>query len=540
MKITSPRASTSGSTLLLVTLVTTALIGFALAAYLRMMSSQNRTTVASMAWNKCMAIVEAGIEDAMAHINHNGLENLNRDGWVESGTKVYTITRYLGDCYYSVTISNVASVPLIPVIVATGYVPTRLSGWPSGPNALATIDNASTRTAYTKRSVMVTALADSMFPSGMVSKDGISWNGNIFSDSFDSTDPTYSSNRRYDPAKKKDGGSVGANSGNIVMGGGKIYGTVNTGPSGTVSGGSVGDAAWLASNTGIQPGHYLNTMNYSFSKVQPPFKSGDVVFTTMPAGGNLTLFDTNTITTSNTIAGALTVPSGYSAIATNKTTLSAVYPTGTAYPVVATNICEKIKGDTVCTTNWYHTSFTYVATSSTNIVSSSTDNYDAIFEEGNYQFTSWTDLNKLALIKGNVNIYVIGDVKFTGKDGLKIAVGGSLNLYVGGALHLGGNGIVNANVDSTKCAIWGLDTCTDIDFGGNASFTGTIYAPEATYKAGGGGSDQYDVVGSVVVKDVKMNGHFSFHYDEALGKTGLADGYKINSWKEISSTSYSY
>jgi len=590
MKIQIPFVQEKGATLLLVTIVTTGLVGFALAAYLMMMSTQNRTTIASMAWNTSMAVVEAGIEDGMAHINKNGLENLASDGWAGSPSAGYTVTRYLGNNYYVVTISNVASVPIVPIIVSTGYVPTRLALWGGGP-ILATVNQ---NTAYTKRTVMVTALSESMFPSGLIAKDGVNWNGNIYTDSYDSTDPAYSTNRKWDMAKRKAGGSVGANNGNISMGGGVIYGSANTGPNGVVSGGTVGDLAWTSSSSGIQPGHYLNNMNYSFSDVKPPFGTNDVVFTTEPPGGGLATYATNSIITTNNTAGLLIIPSGAVAVFTNSATLSSVYPTGTPYPVYPTNICSgsfrstnfitmistnavpiitticyKQNGITVvacdhssakitisttnwttivsssqvpvyttnaaaCVTNFYHTSFT-VAMSSTNQTYStnSSGNYDAVYQDGNYQFSSWPGGN--VLIMGNAKIYITGGLSMTGQEGITIAAGGSLNLYMGGNVKIGGNGVMNANADATKCAIWGLNTCAEIKVGGNAAYTGTIYAPHASLKGHGGGNDDFDMSGSAIVNSVTMNGHFVFHYDEALGRTGLADGFKISSWQEISS-----
>ena len=68
--------------------------------------------------------------------------------------------------------------------------------------------------------------------------------------------------------------------------------------------------------------------------------------------------------------------------------------------------------------------------------------------------------------------------------------------------------------------IYGLPSLTSISFGGNAAFTGTIYAPEADFSFGGGGNNTYDYVGSLVTNSCKLNGHANFHYDESL--TGMA------------------
>jgi hypothetical protein len=50
---------------------------------------------------------------------------------------------------------------------------------------------------------------------------------------------------------------------------------------------------------------------------------------------------------------------------------------------------------------------------------------------------------------------------------------------------------------------------------------------------GGGGSTTYDVAGAVVAKTITMNGHFNFHYDEALGGIPTPGIYTITSWNEF-------
>ncbi len=59
----------------------------------------------------------------------------------------------------------------------------------------------------------------------------------------------------------------------ISLGTAHVYGSVDTGPGGTVSvggSGSAGDAAWNASSSGIEPGWSDDTMNVSFPSNSPP------------------------------------------------------------------------------------------------------------------------------------------------------------------------------------------------------------------------------------------------------------------------------
>jgi hypothetical protein len=49
---------------------------------------------------------------------------------------------------------------------------------------------------------------------------------------------------------------------------------------------------------------------------------------------------------------------------------------------------------------------------------------------------------------------------------------------------------------------------------------------------GAGNSDE-DFIGSLMAKSVNMNGHFKFHYDEALGRMPMKGRFLITSWDEI-------
>jgi hypothetical protein len=64
---------------------------------------------------------------------------------------------------------------------------------------------------------------------------------------------------------------------------------------------------------------------------------------------------------------------------------------------------------------------------------------------------------------------------------------------------------------------FGMPTLTSFTFafGISTNFAGVIYAPEAALTLNGGGSG-YNVIGSVVVNSIAVNGHYAFHYDEFL------------------------
>jgi Tfp pilus assembly protein PilX len=79
---------------------------------------------------------------------------------------------------------------------------------------------------------------------------------------------------------------------------------------------------------------------------------------------------------------------------------------------------------------------------------------------------------------------------------------------------------------------YGLTTqSTGITFGGNGTFVGVIYAPEAdiTLKGGGNGNN---IVGAVIGKTITVNGHYDIHYDESLARL-FSSVFVVTSWEEL-------
>jgi hypothetical protein len=264
----------AGSTLALV-LFMVGLMGLSLASYLVLVKNQNLSVMRSLAWNSCIPMAEAGIEEALTQINDSGISHLNSCGWVTSSGG-YTKTRYLGDSYYVTTIS--ATDP--PVIQSQGYVP--LPWNPAGASAcLAWVGITQPSSTFCSRTVVVTTTNNSPWTKAMVAKGSINLNGNnITTDSFDSGNPNYSTKGLYDPAKRRDHGDVATDStivDSLSVGNADLWGRASTGPGGSVTigpNGSVGDLAWHQSHSGIEPGWTNNDMNVAFPEVTVPFTSG--------------------------------------------------------------------------------------------------------------------------------------------------------------------------------------------------------------------------------------------------------------------------
>ena len=161
--------------------------------------------------------------------------------------------------------------------------------------------------------------------------------------------------------------------------------------------------------------------------------------------------------------------------------------------------------------------------------------YKYVLDSGDYTMTDLSlQSSEVLYVTGTATLYITGSISITGNGQIEIGNKGSLTLYMGGASALfGGNEVVNHPGYAGNFVYLGLPTNTSLQFVGNADFTGSIYAPNADFQLGGGGSSPYDFVGASVTSTVKMNGHFKYHYDEALGKSKWGRGYVIASWDEI-------
>ena len=516
-----PRPSRRVGSVLLVTLLISMVIGITLAAFMDLSGAQHRSVIRSGVWNSCIPVAESGLEEALTHVFLNST-NLATQGWTQSssGLTMSNGIALTGTVYYKSRQLNGGS---FLVAIQSGTTPT-ITVQGNMPKPLSTTDMIS-------RTIEVRTVSSALFARGMVARGNIDWTGNILSDSFDSQDSASSTSGRYDATKRKDNGSVGSVNGNITMGGGTIYGSASTGPTGSItpgSGGKVGDATFIAGGgTGIQTGHSANDLNVAFPDATVPFTTGY----TIPSGGNVT---NSTVITNATAATALVYPTTYVGTVSSNRPTASTYPTGTTYPV-STNVTAsttKTKGvtSTIYTTNFTYTQFAF----NTNSLSTNTTTtpYDHILDTGDYYLSGIANGEQM-LVRGNARLWVAGSIAMQGSSQITIANTGTLQVWVAGTVDIKGNGVVNSTSDATHLALYGLPTCTSISLGGNAAWTGTIYAPQADFKSGGGGSDNYDVVGAVIVNTVSMNGHFEFHYDENLGRNGPSGTFVISSWVEL-------
>lgn len=236
------------------TLVLAGLVGIVVGALLLITRQQNYLTARSQTWCSEIPIAEAGIEEAMAHINSKPT-NFASHGWAKNGTgSSYFQQRSIGSDggYYYVTIST----GMPPQLTSIGYARIPL------------------QTNFTHRTVLI--LTKRAPPGwGLVGKNSVTLSGTPYVDSYDSSDPTYSTLGKWDITKRRDRsgvGTLGTAKPAITQKGtpSKIYGSAATGPGGTVNA-TVGDGSWIAAgNSGAQAGHVTDDFNMAIPDVSLP------------------------------------------------------------------------------------------------------------------------------------------------------------------------------------------------------------------------------------------------------------------------------
>lgn len=137
------------------------------------------------------------------------------------------------------------------------------------------------------------------------------------------------------------------------------------------------------------------------------------------------------------------------------------------------------------------------------------------------------------LVNGDATLVVKDSFSLSGKDVIQIQPGASLKLYVRAAsASLSGQAVANPATDSLKLLYFGLPSNTVITMSGNSAFNGVIYAPDAFIQLSGGGNDAVDFSGAILGKEIKLKGHYNFHYDEATRRLG-SRGIVAASWDEL-------
>jgi Tfp pilus assembly protein PilX len=230
---------------LVTTLIITGLVTITVLGLLAVTQQQNYLSARSATWCSEIPIAEAGIEEALAHLNSRP-NSLTNHGWTKTASN-YWKSRAVGtnaDYFYTVI-----STSRPPTIVSIGYgaVPKRTN-------------------SFTQRKVMV-------MTSEKAGVYGIVASGTIkigYADSYNSSDPNFSTGGRYDAAKRGDHAGVATlSTAKPAIDAGNIYGFVSVGTGGTAIG-DVGDGGFMATSSGIQAGHFRDDYNTALPTVDFP------------------------------------------------------------------------------------------------------------------------------------------------------------------------------------------------------------------------------------------------------------------------------
>jgi hypothetical protein len=285
-RLSFPQPRRRSGQILMVTLFIGAAVGIVLASCLTLVKSQNVAVARSQSWNACIPVIEAGIEEALAHLNNEKEVSLAVNGWELNGNVCSrTQPRPMGDGFYQVSIDLTS--PKQPIIVWTGYVRLPAIVASANQSMLAAVGAAAGGDQYIARAVQAVARKERLFVQAMVAKLRVDMSGNnIATDSYDSSTNLYSTSGRYDPTKARDHGDVSTISGlanSVGVANASIKGRLHTGPGGSVSigpNGVVGSMPWhLGGNKGIEPGAYSDDLNISLFDIQAPFDAA------IPPGG---------------------------------------------------------------------------------------------------------------------------------------------------------------------------------------------------------------------------------------------------------------
>lgn len=238
MRTSYAKRDDAGAVVMTAALCIFAVSTFLVVGYLWLVMGQSKLVQQSQAWNRAMAISEAGVEEALAQINWGptpGLGDLSTNGWGEKTTATAGVDsfgppgmRTLSGGYYYCSFTAPLSVAngSIATIYSTGFVST-VSG------------------LMTSRRVEVTAKYDSVptFPDAIDVVSNFTANGNsVATASWNSQTNTLSTNGQFDPSKITTNADVGAEYGTVDLGNHTIDGNLYLGPeadytgSGTVTG----------------------------------------------------------------------------------------------------------------------------------------------------------------------------------------------------------------------------------------------------------------------------------------------------------------
>jgi hypothetical protein len=488
MKTKRSKHSSEQGSLLLVTLIIAAVAGVTLGSYLLMAQQQNTSIYRSQVWNTSIVVTEAGIEDGLQLINRyaDTLEPMKlqlwtntatAEGWSQPSPNVYYVKRYIPEVVSGRTLMSsyeawIFNTNKIPTVCALGSVPwtyMQASATPQQP--LLAVINESTEYAPSVSTLSRKVSVKTAYDP-------------LFVVAMAATDRI---NLNGNNIKTDSFDSADPN-----------YSTNGFYPYGIAS--MIKDNGDVATSSSL-----VDILNVGNANIRGEVMTGPGT-NTIYVGANGTVGDNAWVS-----GGSLGVQEGHSATDFNVAFPPVKWPEGAM---------------------WQYPSHVNMDVNGTN--------YQYVIDQpGDYEITS-PSLTKSMYITGPTNtlvrIKIASSVSLSGQDVIRIApTGVKVRIYMSGSSFvLGGQSwIDNMSGMAQNFYLFGLPSCRTISWSGNANFYGGVYAPQADYSLGGGGSEWWDFVGASVTRTVTMTGHYRFHFDENLARVGPSRGYIPISWKEI-------
>lgn len=468
----SPLRSRRGS-VLLVALLLAAIIGISLVSYINLANNSLKQASRSFYANSAMNVAEIGLERAIACFNElDSNPSIAWNGWTTNNA-TYNATSSPTTPWAKGTFTPPTLGPDATGAVKV-YVHHHQGSTIYNPKIVAKAIVSQTGAPAIEKYIEVTLRKRSLFANGLVAKDDVTWSGTPKAASWNSDPDNNSATAAipYSSTVMTANITVGSLRGDIGLAGGTVWGYAKTGPTGTISGGSVHGLGTTTDDATRR----TNDFNATFPDVKLPTP--------------------NPSTAINTIASNITA--------------SKALPGGT---------------DVSCTATINNVTGTYYF----------------------YTFAAGTGV-KLAggdtlTINGNVVLLLNSHtgtecISTTGTASLSVTSGATLNVYTNGNVAIGGNGLINTSDQPKNCFFWGTRT-TDgqtFDISGNGQLKAVIYAPHAEVSLNGGGTSGL-MLGSVIAKEISMNGGTEFYYDESLANITTGNPWGIAKWKELQTES---
>jgi hypothetical protein len=235
--LSQPRWQRADGSALMAAAIAAAVLGLMVVSYLTWVTNEYRLSKRSHAWAQALNLCEAGVELGLAELNYPYRYNgpvysfQSSDGWAANGSYQYTksvtnVTTATGASVGSFTVTVAGLNTAFPTLTCTGTC-TAVRG-PSVTRILKVVIKKPSAIRY-----------------ALTAKSGISQNGgSAVVDSYDSQDPSKSTNGQYDIAKRQANGNLTTanTSSTAIQLTGNVYGDADTGPGGHVT---FGAQAWI-------------------------------------------------------------------------------------------------------------------------------------------------------------------------------------------------------------------------------------------------------------------------------------------------------